>query len=119
MKTIYNGSYLISMILLILRLYRAAKADNFKEGVYPSKEQITWKDSVLFFVFMISFNRAETLYPIQWLTAPLLGVLAAFYTWTAVRHYQIYKRVKPILYVAAFWVVVIVANVMTWNRLVG
>jgi hypothetical protein len=117
MKIIYNGIYLVSMIILIYRSYRTAKADNFEEGAYPAKGKTTWKDSVLFVVLMLSYNLAMNLYPIKWLTAPFLGVLVAFYTWTAVQHYRIYKRVKPILFVIFFWIIVVVANVITWNRL--
>ncbi len=117
MKYIYNGIYLISMILLIARSCRVAKADNFREGAYPTKGKTTWKDSVLFVVLMFSFNMAENLYPIKWLTAPLLGVLAAFYTWLAVRHFQIYRKVKSFVFVSVFWIIVVVANVITWNRL--
>lgn len=119
MKYIYNGVYLISMVAMIIRSYKAAVADNFKEEAYPTKEQITWKDTVLFAVFLFSFNRSENLYPIKWLTAPLLCALAAFYTWVAFRHYRIYKRLKPLLLITVFWVIVVVANVMTWNRLAG
>lgn len=119
MKTIYNGIYIISMLLLIFRSSRTAKTDNFKEGAYPAKGKTTWKDNVLFVVLMLSFNIAVNLYPIQWVTAPFLVMLPVFYTWLALRHFQIYKRVKPILFVIAFWVIVIFANVVTWNRLVG
>lgn len=117
MKYICNGIYLSSMLLLIARSCRAAKADNFEAWAYPAKGQTTWKDSILFVVLMLSFNMAENLYPIQWVTAPLLGVLPAFYTWLAVRHFQIYRKLKPFVFVSIFWIVVVVANVIAWNRL--
>ena len=119
MKTIFNGIYLISMILLIARSCRVAKADNFMEGAYPAKGKTTWKDSVLFVVLMLSFNIAVNMYPIQWVTGPSLVMLPVFYTWLAVRHFQIYRKGKPFVFVSIFWMLVIFANVVTWNRFVG
>ena len=119
MKVIYNGIYLISMFILIARSCRVAKADQFKEGAYPAKGKTTWKDSVLFVVLLVSFNIAVNLYPIQWVTAPFLGVAATFYTWLAVRHFQLYRKAKPFVFVSISWAMVFFANIVIWNRLAG
>lgn len=115
MKIIWNGIYLISMLILAFRSYRAAKVDHFQDSEYPTKLQMTIADRAWLLLFLFSFNISALLYPIRGLTFPILFVMAAFYTWIVWRNYRIYRRAKVFLSVSIFWIIVIIANVVAWN----
>jgi len=77
---------------------------------------MTIADRAWLLLFLFSFNISALLYPIHGLTFSSLFVMAAFYTWIAWRNYRIYRKVKAFLFVIIFWVIVIIANVVAWNR---